>query len=126
MTEEQLKNIIEEQQRAGAPLSLLTQMRFAYELGLPEETYDLLIQTEDFELREWLRISLMEGIPLNEVRQYQTMNIKEIQTFRRRYFLKKENVEELKEIREQTEKNCRSWNFWLIKQNPWRGISMCF
>lgn len=104
MTEEQLKNIIEEQQRAGAPLSLLTQMRFAYELGLPEETYDLLIQTEDFELREWLRISLMEGIPLNEVRQYQTMNIKEIQTFRRRYFLKKENVEELKEIREQTEK----------------------
>ena len=43
-------------------------------------------------------------MPLNEVRQYQTMNIKEIQTFRRRYFLKKENVEELKEIREQTEK----------------------
>ena len=69
MTEEQLKNIIEEQQRAGAPLSLMTQMRFAYELGLPEETYDLLIQTEEFEIREWLRISLMEGIPLNEVRQ---------------------------------------------------------
>lgn len=118
MTEEQLKNIIEEQQRAGAPLSLLTQMRFAYELDLPEETYDLLIQTEDFEIREWLRISLMEGIPLNEVRQYQTMNIKEIQTFRRRYFLKKENVEELKEIREQTEKKLQKLELLVDKTEP--------
>ena len=63
MTEEQLKHILEEQQKAGAPLSLLTQMRFAYELELPEEIYALLIQTEDFEIREWIRISVMEGIP---------------------------------------------------------------
>ena len=118
MKEEQLKNIIVEQQRAGAPLSLLTQMRFAYELGLPEEIYNLLIQTEDFEIREWLRISLMEGIPLNEVRQYQTMNIKEIQTFRRRYFLKKENVEELKEIREQTEKKLQKLELLVDKTEP--------
>ena len=87
-------------------------MRFAYELGLPEETYDLLIQTEEFEIREWLRISLMEGIPLNEVRQYQTMNIKEIQTFRRRYFLQKAKRGGIKRNPEQTGKK-----FCLIRQS---------
>lgn len=118
MTEEQLKHILEEQQKAGAPLSLLTQMRFAYELELPEEIYDLLIQTEDFEVREWIRISIMEGIPLKEVRQYQTMNVEEIRTFRRKYFLKRENVEELKEIKEQTEKKLQKLELLVDKTEP--------
>ncbi len=118
MTEEQLKHILEEQQKAGAPLSLLTQMRFAYELELPEEIYALLIQTEDFEIREWIRISVMEGIPLKEVRQYQTMNVEEIRTFRRKYFLKRENIEELKEIKEQTEKKLKKLELLVDKTEP--------
>ena len=69
MTEENFKEFYEEQKKAGANFSLLAQLRFSFALSVPEEAYELLVQTEDFEVREWIRFSLLEGVPLEQVRE---------------------------------------------------------
>lgn len=90
MTEENFKEFYEEQKKAGANFSLLAQLRFSFALSVPEEAYELLVQTEDFEVREWIRFSLLEGVPLEQVREYPQMDKEGIKESRRQYFLEKE------------------------------------
>lgn len=105
MTEEQFQKLFEEQKAKDAGFALLAQLRFAYEFAAPDEYYDLLLQTDDFRIREWMHFSLMEGFPMNQIRAYPKMKEAEIQESRKQYFYKKEGVLELKEAEDQMERS---------------------
>lgn len=118
MTEEEFKKLYAEQKAAGASMSLLMQIRFAYETGNLDEIYESLIRTEDFQIREWMRFSAMEGLPAELIRMYEKMTVEEIKESRRKYFLEKEGVQELSATEEEVRNKLQKLQLLVEQAQP--------
>lgn len=118
MTEEQFKKILEEQQEHDAPFSLLAQLRFSFEMSVPDEMYKLLIGTKEFETREWIRLSFMDGIPMEELRKFPEMDKTQIRETRRNYIYKKEGIREQKELEVEMNKKLQKLQLLVEQSKP--------
>lgn len=118
MTQEQFQKLFDKQNDAGANFSLLAQLKFLFEFSAPDEMYELIVQSEEFEIREWMRFSLMDGIPMEQIREYPQMNVAQIRESRRQYFYKREGVQELKETEEIMNRKLQKLEFLIEKSEP--------
>lgn len=104
MTRERFEEFYKERKQEGASMSLLMQLRFCFELNLPDEIYMLTLQGQTLEIREWIRMSAMEGIPYEEIQDYPDMTEEEIRESRRRYFYKQEGIRGQKAMEEEVDR----------------------
>lgn len=118
MTQEQFQKLFDKHNDAGANFSLLAQLKFLFEFSAPDEMYELIVQSEEFEIREWMRFALMDGVPMEQIREYPQMNVEQIRESRRLYFYKKEGVQELKETEEIVNRKLQKLEFLVEKTEP--------
>lgn len=118
MQEEEFKTLFEKQKKNGASSSLLMQLRFSYELSAADEIYDLLAKTEDFVVREWIRLSAMEGMPISLIRTFPEMSEEQIRVSRKKYFYEKEGIQELQDAEAEVNRKLQKLQLLVDRTEP--------